>query len=325
VKTVNFHLAYLLSKHECVIVPGFGAFVVSFVTENKSEEEGILCPPAFFPGFNPEIKHNDGLLANSIAKEKNISYREAVLFINQYVDKLWLSLNRHEVVQLPWIGELSLSEKHKISFSPARNLSCNAAYYGFSDIHLPYLDELRSTVAQDAYQEEKAKEIIWIPLHRKFIVYAGSVAAALLALFLVPTSLDNFVKQTPPIHAGIVSFPKEMPTSDNITEMEESITPDTVSVVKEIMTRETDIQPVQKSSRRFFIVIASLPNRKSAETTLQKFKSKGFENASIISSEGKHRIYINQFENKGEAESFLNDFREKNPDYSKTWLLGANV
>ncbi|GHT38873.1 hypothetical protein AGMMS49593_09020 [Endomicrobiia bacterium] len=299
--------------------------MVSFVTENKSQEESILCPPAFFQGFNPEIKHNDGLLANSIAKEKNISYREALLLINQYVAQLWLSLNKHETVQLPWIGELSLSKEHKISFSPAHNLSCNAAYYGFTDIQLPYLKKLQSVVVPNTNPKEKTQEIIWIPLHRKFITYAGSVAAALLALFIIPTSLNNSANQTLPIHAGIVSFQKEMPDQVDITDMGEVIAPDTVSIIKEIAAREPEVVKIQKSSRRFFIVVASLPNQKSAEYALQSFKSKGFENASIISSEGKHRIYINRFEDKGEAESFLNDFRKNNPNYSKSWLLGANV
>jgi hypothetical protein len=85
------------------------------------------------------------------------------------------------------------------------------------------------------------------------------------------------------------------------------------------------VTKIQKSSRRFFIVVASLPNQKSAESALQSFKSRGFDNASVISSEGKHRIYINRFEDKSEAESFLNDFRKNNPAYSKSWLLGANV
>ena len=63
---ISFHIAYLLTQHEYVIVPGLGAFVVSLPEKDKTSRWGILSPPVYSLEFDQELKHDDGLLANSI-------------------------------------------------------------------------------------------------------------------------------------------------------------------------------------------------------------------------------------------------------------------
>jgi hypothetical protein len=117
-QNIPFHIAYLLLRHECVIVPGLGAFVASPSDREKTKRWGILSPPEFFLGFNPEIKHNDGLLANSVAKEKKCSYKEANLLIDQYVTDVLQALDEGKEVRIPWVGSLH-SEENKKWFQPA--------------------------------------------------------------------------------------------------------------------------------------------------------------------------------------------------------------
>ncbi|GHT09204.1 cell division protein [Bacteroidia bacterium] len=335
-QNVNLHLAYLLTKHECVIIPGFGAFVVSSVATDKINKWGILYPPAKFLGFNPKLQHNDGLLANSIAKEKNISYNEAVHLIRRYVDSLHSQLNERNIINIPYLGDLCLSDENKIVFNPANNLSCNAFNYGFTNFHLPLLSELQNlSKLQESKKQEnhlpnlpkRKGEIIWVPLNRRILVRTGSVAAALLAFFLIPTPLNNHSDYIPTQSASVFTFPASSKTieADSLetdsTMITEALPATETTIDKEIKTENV----AGKKSHQYFIIIASLPDKKSAEKTLLEFQSKGFNNADIISADGKHRIYINQFEDKKEAESFLSNFRKDNPKYSKTWLLGQNV
>jgi nucleoid DNA-binding protein len=329
-QNVNIHLAYLLTKHECVIIPGFGAFVVSSVATDRINKWGILYPPAKFLGFNPNVKHNDGLLANAIAKEKNISYNEATHLIRQYVESLHNQLNERNIINIPYLGDLRLSDENKIVFNPANNLSCNAFNYGFTNFHLPLLSELQaSKKPENQFSKPKKgkEEIIWVPLNRRILAYTGSVAAALLVFFLIPTPLNNYSNHIPIQSASVFAF------SANTKAMEaDTLGADSTAIPDVLLTAETTIDKeiktenaTSKSSRQYFIVIASLPDKKSAEKTLLEFQSKGFPAANITSSEGKHRIYINRFENKKEAESFLAGFRKDNPKYSTAWLLGQNV
>jgi len=136
-QNIPFHIAYLLTRHECVIVPGLGAFVVSSSGREKINRWGILSPPESFLGFNSEITHNDGLLSNSLAKEKKSSYREADQLIEQYVTGVLQSLEDGKRVHIPWVGSLYSKDNKKL-FQPERTLSCNAFNYGLTGFSMPY-------------------------------------------------------------------------------------------------------------------------------------------------------------------------------------------
>ena len=87
-KNIFSHIAYLLTKHECVIIPGFGALVHSNVPAKDTMDEDIFSPPFILLGFNSELKHNDGILADSIKKEQKISYNEASKIVSDFSVKL---------------------------------------------------------------------------------------------------------------------------------------------------------------------------------------------------------------------------------------------
>ena len=160
-QTVPFHIAYLLTQHECVIVPGLGAFVVSSSDKEKSGRWGILSPPENFLGFNPEMKHNDGLLVDSITKEKEFARKEANLLIDQYVNNVLHTLNEGNKVRIPGVGTLYSEDNNRL-FHPDRTLSCNAFNYGLTGISLPYLKDIKQEAR--IYPENK----IWSSIRRKF-------------------------------------------------------------------------------------------------------------------------------------------------------------
>jgi nucleoid DNA-binding protein len=191
-QNMNFPIAYLLTKHECVIIPGFGAFVASGFEKGLAKEVGLLCTPAQSLGFNPEIKHNDGLLASFVSKSENISYKEACLKIQQYTDYLNSQLSAQRTVHIQWVGRLSLSVEQKIIFTPSYRLSCNADNFGLSNFYMPPVKDIEKYHSRiSALEEQKEKDLIYIPVNRQIIRWAGSVAAAILALFLVCTPLNE--------------------------------------------------------------------------------------------------------------------------------------
>ena len=319
-QNIPFHIAYLLTRHECVIVPDLGAFVVSPSGKEKTKRWGILSPPEVFLGFNSEIKHNDGLLANSVAKEKKCSYKEANLLIDRYVTDVLQTLNEGKQVHIPWVGSLHSKENKKL-FQQERVLSCNALNYGLASFSMPYAENIQSK--EDISSEEKDKEIVWIPVSRKFITYTGSIAAALIAMCIIPTPLANghfspartqyaslvhFSAQN--IDGKTTNFSQETKVGEQIA-MPAAI-PDTVS--KEVSSQKTN-------TPHYYIVVASLPDKSSANKTLTEFQSKGFENSAILSADGRHRIYTNCFTDKAEAEKYLLQFRKAHPEQADAWLL----
>jgi len=327
-KGVSFHIAYLLTQYECVIVPGLGAFVVSLSSREKTGGEKMLSPPENFLGFNSEIKHNDGLLANSIAQEMKSSYREATLLIEQYVRDILLRLNDGKKVDIPWVGSLSLKNNKKI-FQSEKTLSCNASNYGLNAISLPRVIDIQpETSAHPEKKNKKNKEVIWIPVSRKFIIYSGSVAAAILAMCIIPTPLNNeYFNLRHTQYASILNLPAQ--SIPNVVEAEdvsetEIQAPENASST-EIATslpEVTNLAQTETKTLHYYIIIASLPDQLSAKKTLAALQSDGFENAAILlSSDSRYRIYTNRFEDKAEAEEFLIQFKEDYPEQANAWVL----
>ena len=289
-QNVPFYIAYLLTRHECVIIPGLGAFVVSSSNREKTNRWGILTPPENFLGFNSEITHNDGLLADAIAKENSLSYPEANAWIDQYVASISHSLNEGKKVQIPGVGTLYLKD-NKHLFQPDRTLSCNAFNYGLTGFSLPYLKDIRQQA--NTLPQKKNKKVVEVSFRRKFIIYAGAIAAALIAMCIIPTPLNDgrcssseYVQ-----YASLVRF------STQNTANEET------------------------SALRYYLVIALSPDQASAEKTLAELQSKGFENAALLSIDGKYLIYTYYFEDKAEAEKSLIQFKKNYPMYADAWLL----
>jgi nucleoid DNA-binding protein len=320
-QNIPFHIAYLLTQHECVIVPGFGTFVASPVSPKQASRWGIFSPPGSFLGFNPGITHNDGLLANSLAKGKKISYKEACLLISQYVTDISRRLNEEKNVWIPWVGTL-YSENEKIRFQPDRTLSCNANHYGLVDFSIPYLKDLKEP-AQVFSEKKTNREVIWVPVSRKLIAYASSVAIAFLAMCIAPTPLNNnqfHSKITQ--YASIVPFSVLADNKAGVSEKEIREITTSALTQSETVAPKQELQIVSKLVYpQYHIIIASLPNQSAAEKTVAELQSKGFETATILCKKGKYRIYINRFENKSEAELFLNQFRKTHPAYASAWLL----
>jgi len=324
------HIAYLLTKHECVIIPGFGALVHSYMPTNVIDED-IFASPAVSLGFNSELKHNDGILADSIKREQKISYNDANKMVSDFSARLDDLLKNKKEVVIPQVGRFRLSENKKISFSPATDLSANAGYFGFKNFYMPLLSEINVPLVEEEPKRSRNEQVIMIPLNKRLLT-AVSVAAAVLILMLFSTPIDN--RDVPMQYAGMFSsqtfsmpevVPVDLPEELLVENVEKA---DTTAVLKEAPEEITPVQeevsPVVKSSKEYLIIIASFPNRREADRMLPHFQ-KEFDSASVIERSDRTRIYIRSFQDKSEAEYFLNNFREDYPKHKDAWLLSNRV
>ena len=82
------HIEILLLDNDCVIVPEFGGFVAHRLSARYEEAEGLFLPPLRTLGFNPQLRLNDSLLAQSYADTYDISLPEALRRIAAEVEEL---------------------------------------------------------------------------------------------------------------------------------------------------------------------------------------------------------------------------------------------
>ena len=324
-QSIPYYIAYLLTKHECVIVPGLGAFVVSGSEELKDKKAGLLCPPNTFLGFNPDIRHNDGLLANTLVRGENVSYKEACLHIYRYVQRITDCMEKQTLVQMPWIGRLELSAQRKILFTPSAYLGCNVNTFGMDNFYMPPLHELN-------VQEEHPIRTAVQPLPAKQSIVRRSlaIAAAIIGLLMIAIPVNDHAMQQLQM-AQILSFStialpeteaiqsEEEPMDELLEETSEDASEKTPEKITEKITEKTPEKIIEKTP--YYIVIASLPTKQAAQTQLEQFRKERFSTAGIISAGNKHRIYIAKFSNTTEANTFLDRFRTEHPQHRDAWLL----
>lgn len=114
------HIEYLLTRHDCVIVPGLGAFIASESEARIDAELGIVTPRRREISFNGSVVTDDGLLAHSIARRERISYEEARRMLTSLTEKMNFDLRREGEVSVGLVGRLLRDSEGMVSFEPRR-------------------------------------------------------------------------------------------------------------------------------------------------------------------------------------------------------------
>ena len=93
--TIILHIEYLLRRHECVVLPGWGAFIARRTPAYfYDKENSLMMPPSRRVAFNAELQEDDGLLASSLCRREKLTYGEAASYIRrqvEYINDLLLS------------------------------------------------------------------------------------------------------------------------------------------------------------------------------------------------------------------------------------------
>lgn len=297
------HIEYLISRNECVIIPGLGAILACRQSARLDMDQMVMYAPHRIFSFNPSLKKSDGTLACSIARSKSISYEEACSIVSEEVEMMNRQLRLQGEFPLGRIGNLFLTEGADVpEFQPYPNdcLSVDTAW-------LPSVD-LASTAAEE--EEENVIEPTITPLSpfARFIRIAASIALLVCLCFIASTpisvndaalaSLTPQLKQVSP-ETFMPSDPQEVL----------SITA-TSTNPKGIAMEIKNSQNPQLTAPKYCLVIGSFYSADEA----QKFiKSKGNDNLAIMESNGKYRVYSSTFNTDEEACRALKD----NPG---TWI-----
>lgn len=178
---IEQYISQLLYRHQCVTVPGFGAFLTEIQSAQLHENTNSFYPPKKLISFNSHLKNNDGLLANHIAQSEKMDYENAVASIESEV-VFWKSiLQVNEKFTLKNIGELSLNAEKNIVFTPFENINYLAESFGLNSFVSPFIKrELHQPVA-DVILTEK-EPIAFIPEERRSRPYLKYAAIFVLSV-----------------------------------------------------------------------------------------------------------------------------------------------
>ena len=201
------HIESLLLRNDCVIIPRFGGFVLREVPASFEETDALFCPPHKEISFNTNLRHTDGLLAESYMQVYDVDYGNASEMLERDVEALEKCLREEQCLDCGKIGSFRLGDEGQLIFTPGESALWNASFYGLETYHFPKLAPLPVEKPEMWVETRKPeKDVIYIPVNRRLLRVVAGAAAACALFFLVSTP----VKEVNPAAYTASFVPREM-------------------------------------------------------------------------------------------------------------------
>jgi septal ring-binding cell division protein DamX len=352
------HIEILLLSNDCVIVPDLGGFMAHHVDAVYDEKEHLFIPPLRTIGFNPQLKMNDSLLAQSYIEAYDISYPDALARIEDEVSEVKQHLGNEGSYEFNDIGVLSLNEDGNYQFEPCEAGILTPDLYGLSSFEMKPIGEVpveiektvptlsvttANTVKTDNEETEKEDKVTVLPfpeldeedddertisIRVSMLRNIAAVFIAVVAFFLWSDRLgnkenSNLLKSK--IDTGFLThvMPKDVTTNTvDLSHINASQTEQTQET-HPAETQEKKQEPVteQKEEGNFAIVLASHVPVANAESYVSELKRKGYTDARVWSHpNASTKVLYGSFATESEARNKLSSLSNIS-DFSEGWIL----
>ena len=295
------HIRFLLRHHECVIVPGIGAFLSHRRVSYVDKATGLLMPPSREISFNASISSNDGLLAHSIARRDRLSYEEAMSTLDASVASLADTLRAEREVEIPEVGTLQRDDEGRLSFTPEMSADRYARLLGYHPIAKDAEATEIAVQSEDAQRKSRRfrpDKYYYIPIPRKFAKTAAifiCILALCSGLFL-PLSSDTSQKE----YASVVPIEK-------VTEVLSEKHPDTPSPTEKEADTVTEPRIINEADchGEYYGIVGSFRTKEEAEKYLRG-KEEWNGSMTLIASEKMYKVCAAHGSDISEVSSEMN-------------------
>lgn len=243
------HIEYLILQHDCVIVPGFGAFIATVSPARIDRELGKIIPPCRSVMFNQSVTIDDGLLANSISRKENLSFEESRQVILKEVENLKKKLLSDMCVCIGGLGEIILGEEQNMLFQPSSIWSRGAQELGYHAVSLPTVKESRSSS---------------LHLTSRFSKIAAAVVAITviaIAAIINPLSPSDFREERASVVPVEVLVNPQKALSHNTVENSKA----SISTTEPFSAIENCSEKKSDPSDRFFLIVGTFETSDEAQ------------------------------------------------------------
>ncbi|RMA65938.1 HU domain-containing protein [Ulvibacter antarcticus] len=298
----------LLYRYECVIIPGFGAFLTHYQSAKIDTATHTFFPPGKTVSFNRQLQTNDGLLANYVASVENCSYETALQKIRNFTGKLSLQLSERQKVTLKNIGDFYLNDENSVQFDPSDKENFNAASFGLSSFVSEEIARETSKNLSEATEEKTP--LLFTPERRQPKPYLKYAAIGLIAI-----AISGFGGMK--LYEGQVQKHNFAEKEKANTKIENQIQEATFVIENPLPALNLNL-PKQKG--KYHVVAGAFRVEENAAKKLQELVEKGFAAKAIGENRyGLHMVVYASFEDRIEARRSL--FSIKNSENKDAWLL----
>ena len=297
----------LLYRYECVIIPGFGAFLTQHQSATIEKSSNTFYPPRKVITFNRQLQTNDGLLADYVASLNNCSYEVALQKIRSFARNLSLQLSAGETVVLKNIGEFCLNKENSVQFAPSNKENFNSASFGLTTFS-------SSQVYRKVAEGVNASPPLFIPHKSQPIPYMKYAAVALIAL-----TISGF--------GGIKLYEGQIKSS-NFSErqkanalLENKIQEATFIIENPLPILELTLP---KKEGKYHVIAGAFRIERNATKKLDQLLKKGFAAKAIGANKyGLHMIVYSSHDNRKEATKSLRKIKKN--ENKDAWILTKDL
>ena len=332
-------LTELLYDNECIIVPGFGAFITQEHSSVIDYTNNHFMPPYKDIVYNSMLVDNDGLLVNYLAESRGVSKDMALKLIHDFANRTKAILEVKSEVSLPDFGILYIDHSGNVLFKKYDNVNLLKDSYGLSEFTYkpifrsetyPMVDHVavveqneRSEIASmSAVDDTRKVSHRTFARHLKTTLSIISVVVVLMFMnWRTENSNSNYASWNPFLYFSPNEFVINMLNTDfgvnAVDFIKKEFTKATIEPKDEVATNVeeqevVEISVVEEKKCHYFIIGASLKTNETAETCLEEFNKQGFEGAGILAKNdsGNIRVYYESYAEKTEALTRLDAIRK---------------
>ncbi|MDY3749502.1 MAG: hypothetical protein SO068_07240 [Sodaliphilus sp.] len=303
------HIEYLMLSNDCVVVPGFGAFIAQYTSSNNCAQNSTFTSPKRSISFNASINHNDGLLANSIAKKASIPYAEALKQIEKSTTICRQALSDGSEVPFGRLGFFISNAEGHIEFIPFHHELANDDFFGLQSFSFPTLAERNAQVAtEETVSETYSEPEINIDRRNWFSHKAVQIAASIVMLVCLTFALSTPIIVDKPTHQlATLNVPTPTMPKHKVVKTEE------ISLQKQVEAASEKKEA--NSNGRYAIIICSLKKQSQVAQYFQE--NKDINPANVIKKNGYYMIYFNRGDNYQEL---VKEAKQMPKPYTEFWI-----
>ncbi len=272
--TLSQHIATLLRRNDCVIVPGLGAFIATRCSAVVSSS--VMLPPRREITFNPIMTHDDGLLAESVSRRLQIPFSHAREKVAAEVALLHRRLHSEGTVLLPNVGMLNRRSGGRLEFITQTPW-----------LILPQINVAKAAPTLEITQsssEDKAVAVVRVPIKLRWLRIAAAIAIVSILGFALSTPIDIDTA-----HNASLAAPAFTPPESSVVEP----LPVPIDMCLNLATAPADgivnaEKPEEPVYQPYIIVIGSLPSRAKAEQFIGEV---GLDCLKIYNGGGNYRVF----------------------------------
>ena len=327
------HIEILLLSNDCVIVPELGGFMAHHVSARYDEDDQLFLPPLRTLGFNPQLKINDSLLAQSYVEAYDISYPEALQRIEDEVNELTMHLETEGFYELNDIGILALNDEGNYQFTPCEAGILSPALYGLGSFEMSPLQKASAQKEQDTIEEseeqedstakifgmgmaeveqEEDEEEDVVKIKFSWIRNTVAVAAILLAMFILalPTGKTELMTRTiSNINSNILFGMMSKDTNTTPIDYKKKDIQQTMAKTDTVLKKDTIAKPQEvvkpNIHEGYCIVLASHVSKKNANAFVEKLQQKGYQESEVYIHKDVTRVIYGNYKTQEEAYNAL--------------------